>query len=93
MSGLQRTKRVRLTPKQANIYLWGWQDEARFRYICAGRRFGKTYLMMEEQRRAVRLAIERDVDTDNEIWYGAPTFKQGEKNYWKRALRATPPPW
>lgn len=85
--------RVNLTPKQANIYLWGWQEEAKERYAVCGRRFGKTFLMMEEQRRAVRLAIERNVDTDNEIWYGAPALKQAEKNYWKRALRATPPEW
>lgn len=44
-------------------------------------------------RRAVRLAVERDVDTDNEIWYGAPTLKQAEKNFWRRALRACPEEW
>ncbi len=96
MSGLlarRAAKRVQLTPKQANIYTWGWQPEARYRTAVCGRRFGKTFLMMEELRRAVRLAHERDVDTDNEIWYGAPTLKQGEKNFWKRALRATPEEW
>lgn len=97
MSGLpnrlRAPRRIVLTPKQANIYAWGWQREARFRYGVCGRRFGKTFLMMEEQRRAVRLAVERDVDTDNEIWYGAPTQKQARKNYWKRALRATPEEW
>lgn len=89
----RRPKRITLTPKQAAIYVWGWQPEARFRYVCAGRRFGKTFLMMEELRRAVRLAVERNIDTDNEIWYGAPTLKQGEKNFWKRALRACPAEW
>lgn len=89
----RRPKRITLTPKQAAIYAWGWQNDARFRDICAGRRFGKTFLMMEELRRAVRLAVERDIDTDNEIWYGAPTLKQGEKNFWKRALRAVPDDW
>lgn len=94
MSGIQRVhKRVQLTPKQANIYLWGWQDVAKERYAVCGRRFGKTFLMMEEQRRAVRLAIERDIDTDNEIWYGAPTYKQARRVYWKRAIRATPADW
>jgi hypothetical protein len=90
---MRRSSRVQLTPKQANIFLWGWQDEAKERYAVCGRRFGKTFLMMEEQRRAIRLAIERNIDTDNEIWYGAPTLKQAEKNYWKRALRATPEEW
>lgn len=95
MSGLfqRRQARVQLTPKQSNIFLWGWQENAKHRVIVAGRRFGKTFLMMEEQRRAVRLAYERGIDTDDEIWYGAPTFKQAERNYWKRAQRATPPEW
>lgn len=94
MSGMQRAqKRIQLTSKQANIYLWGWQPEARFRYAVCGRRFGKTFLMMEELRRAFRRAIELDVDTDNEIWYGAPTLKQAEKNFWKRANRALPEEW
>ena len=34
---------VKLTPKQANIYLWGWQPDARFRDAVCGRRFGKTF--------------------------------------------------
>lgn len=89
----QAARRVQLTPKQANIFAWGWQPEAKERFAVCGRRFGKTFLMMEEQRRAVRLAIERNIDTDNEIWYGAPTFKQAERVYWKRAIRATPPEW
>lgn len=92
-SVLRSNKRISLTPKQGLIYAWGWQPDARFRDVCAGRRFGKTFLMMEELRRAVRLAVERDIDTDNEIWYGAPTLKQGEKNFWKRALRSCPPEW
>jgi Terminase large subunit, T4likevirus-type, N-terminal len=94
MSGLLGVqKRIQLTSKQAAIYVWGWQPEARYRTAVCGRRFGKTFLMMEEMRRAVRLAVERNVDTDNEIWYGAPTLKQAEKNFWKRALRACPEEW
>ncbi len=89
----RRSPRIQLTPKQAAIYIWGWQAEARYRTAVCGRRFGKTFLMMEELRRAIRLAVERDVDTDNEIWYGAPTLKQAEKNFWKRALRACPEEW
>jgi hypothetical protein len=88
-----RNDRITLTPKQANIYCWGWQKSARFRVAVCGRRFGKTYLMMEEIRRAVRLAIERGIDTDNEIWYGAPTFKQAKRNFWRRLKRAIPEEW
>jgi hypothetical protein len=36
MSGAQRTRRrsarIQLWAKQANIYAWGWQKDARFRY-------------------------------------------------------------
>jgi hypothetical protein len=44
MSRLPRTydAPVKLTPKQANIYVWGFQPEARFRDAVCGRRFGKT---------------------------------------------------
>jgi hypothetical protein len=37
-----------LSAKQANIYTWGWQEDARFRYAVCGRRFGKTYLGVVE---------------------------------------------
>jgi len=35
---------VALTPKQANIFVWGSQPKARFRDAVCGRRFGKTFL-------------------------------------------------
>jgi len=47
---------VKLTPKQANIYCWGFQPEARIRDAVCGRRFGKTFLGKAEMRRAARLA-------------------------------------
>ena len=59
MSGAQRARRpstrIQLSAKLANIYTWGWQKDARFRYAVCGRRFGKTYLGAEEMRRAHRL--------------------------------------
>jgi hypothetical protein len=40
MSGAQRTHRpstrIQLSPKQANIYTWRWQKDARFRYAVCG---------------------------------------------------------
>ena len=36
-----RNDRLNLTPKQGLVYSWGFQPEARFRYLVAGRRFGK----------------------------------------------------
>jgi len=87
------TPRIQLTPKQSNIYVHGWQEDARFRTAVCGRRFGKTFLGVEEIKRAYRLAVERNVDQDNEIWYGAPTFKQAKRVFWNRLKRYMPPGW
>ncbi|WP_219117079.1 terminase large subunit [Janthinobacterium sp. UMAB-56] len=84
---------VALTPKQANIYCWGWQKKARFRDAVCGRRFGKTFLGKAEIRRAARLAAEWGVSTEDEIWYCAPTFKQAKRVFWKRLKQAIPPSW
>src|SRR4030095_6347784 len=55
MSGAQRPRRpstpIQLSPKQANIYTWGWQKDAPFRYAVCGRRFGKTYLGADKEMR------------------------------------------
>lgn len=89
----QSTEIIRLTPSQSNIYQWGWQPEARFRTAPCGRRFGKTYLAAREIKRAARLAAQRSVHTDNEIWYGAPTFKQAKRVFWRRLKRVIPRHW
>lgn len=83
----------KLTPKQANIYCWGWQKNARFRDAVCGRRFGKTFLGKAEIRRAVRLAATCGVSVEDEIWYAAPTFKQAKRVFWKRLKQAIPPSW
>ncbi|MFH8134205.1 terminase family protein [Pantoea osteomyelitidis] len=84
---------VKLTPKQANIYVWGWQKEARFRDAVCGRRFGKTFLGKAEMRRAARLAQKWDVSIEDEIWYCAPTLKQAKRVFWRRLKQAIPPHW
>lgn len=84
---------VELTTKQANIYLWGWQPVARFRDAVCGRRFGKTFLAKAEMRRAARLAAKWNVSVEDEIWYGAPSFKQAKRVFWKRLKQAIPPEW
>lgn len=84
---------ITLTPKQANIYAWGWQAEARFRDAVCGRRFGKTFLGAKEMRRAAKLAARWNVSPDDEIWYAAPTFKQAKRVFWRRLKRAIPPSW
>jgi hypothetical protein len=84
---------VNLTPKQANIFAWGFQPEARFRDAVCGRRFGKTFLGAKEMRRAAKLAAKWGVSTDDEIWYAAPTFKQAKRVFWRRLKKAIPPNW
>ena len=89
----QSSDAVRLTPKQANIYVWGWQQSARFRDAVCGRRFGKTFLGKAEMRRAARLAQQWRVSIEDEIWYAAPTFKQAKRVFWRRLKQAIPPSW
>lgn len=84
---------VSLTPKQANIYVWGWQPKARFRDAVCGRRFGKTFLGKAEMRRAARLAQRWNVSVEDEIWYCAPTQKQAKRVFWRRLKQAIPPHW
>lgn len=84
---------VALTPKQANIYVWGWQKKARFRDAVCGRRFGKTFLGKAEIRRAARLCAEWNVSVEDEIWYAAPTFKQAKRVFWRRLKQAIPHSW
>lgn len=93
MTQSSETGAVELTTKQSNIYLWGWQPVARFRDAVCGRRFGKTFLAKAEMRRAARLASKWGVSVEDEIWYGAPSFKQAKRVFWKRLKQAIPPEW
>lgn len=88
-----RTDVVTLSPKQSNIFSWGWQPNARHRVAPCGRRFGKTFLAQREIKRAAQLAAKRGVHPDNEIWYGAPTFKQAKRVFWRRMKRSIPQHW
>lgn len=92
-SRISQSSNVQLTPKQSNIFAWGWQQEARFRDAVCGRRFGKTFLGAKEMRRAAKLAAEWGVSEDDEIWYASTTFKQAKKNFWRRLKRAIPREW
>jgi hypothetical protein len=90
---IQGLERFQLTPKQANIYQWGWQENARFRFAVCGRRFGKTFLIREEILRAAKFAMTQGVPEQNEIWYGAPTFKQAKRVFWKLLKKSIPRQW
>jgi hypothetical protein len=84
---------ITLTAKQSNVYTWGFQKEARHRVAVCGRRFGKTFLCMREMKRAAQLAAKWRIHPDNEIWYGAPSQKQGKRVFWQRLKRAIPRHW
>lgn len=76
-----------------NIYREGWRKTARFRVAACGRRFGKTFEAAEEIRRAIKMAVTRNITPDNEIWYAAPTYKQAKKIFWPRLKATIPQQW
>lgn len=84
---------VTLSPKQANIFVHGFQPYARHRIAVCGRRFGKTYLAIREIKRAAIRAAKLNVHVDAQIWYGAPTYKNAKNNFWDRLKRTFPPHW
>ena len=86
-------QRTGLTRPQWQIYEAGWKPEARFRVAVCGRRFGKSFLLAEELRRAVRLAVAQNIGTENEIWYGAPNFMQAKRVMWSRLKQVIPRAW
>ncbi len=86
-------QRTGLTRPQWQIYEAGWKADARFRVAVCGRRFGKSFLLAEELRRAVRLAVTHKVGTENEIWYGAPNFTQAKRVMWSRLKQVIPRRW
>ncbi len=73
---------IRLKPPQWAVF----NQDARFRVLVAGRRFGKTYLALVELCRAAwspgRLA-----------WYVAPTIKQAKRIAWNPLKEMTRPYW
>ena len=63
-----------------------FNDEARFRVVCAGRRFGKSQLAKSEILRAVR--YQRQL-----VWYVAPTYKQAKQIMWVDLMETIPKRW
>lgn len=59
---------------------------ARFRVVCAGRRFGKTFL-------AITYLLEQAKRTDTMNWYVAPTYRQAKQIAWKMLKRLCPRSW
>lgn len=92
-AGPLKDARPILSRPQWTIYEAGWKPGSRFRVGVCGRRYGKTFLGTQEIRRAIREAVARNVPVEDEIWYGAPTFKQAKRTFWQRLKRAIPDRW
>jgi PBSX family phage terminase large subunit len=72
---------ILLSPKQNEIAA----DNTRFRVICAGRRFGKTLLAVEEM---IGVAVSGN---DKRIAYIAPTFQQARDIAWENLKKRCQP--
>ena len=59
-------------------------DQSRFRVLVAGRRFGKTRLVLCELLRAAAMPRKN-------IWYIAPTYRQARQIMWSVLKSETPP--
>lgn len=74
-------------PKQAQIH----KDPARFKVVAAGRRGGKTILLINEM---IRQAINHPQIPGGPIqrsWYVCTTYRQAETIAWRTALQFIPP--
>ena len=72
---------MQLTKPQTDIFT----DQARFRVVVAGRRFGKTFLSTAE---LIRAALSGD---SKNCWYIAPTYKAAKEIAWGMLIQAIPP--
>lgn len=86
----QTNKRsLRLTQQQANVYRAGLPRIRgglgfRFRAVCAGRRSGKTTLMVHETLwRALKPSYFCIRSVKPKIWYVAPTYGQAKELIWE----------
>ena len=62
-----------------------WDDKCRFKLLCSGRRFGKTYLCIS---RLVAWAIERPGTLN---WYVTQNYKSAKQIAWRQLKVMVPP--
>lgn len=74
--------KVRLSVAQGKVYL----SPKRFKVVCAGRRFGKTFL-------ALNFLIDKAKTPNTVNWYVAPTYRQAKRIAWKMLKRLIPSDW
>ena len=72
-------RHLQLHAKQMEVY----KNPARFRVVCAGRRFGKTALSKVE-------ILREAVKPNRYIWYVAPTYRMAKQIMWFDLLNALP---
>jgi hypothetical protein len=64
---------IRLSPAQGQVF----NSTARFRVICAGRRFGKTHL-------AISTLLKAALDAPGRVlWFVAPSYRQAQQIAWR----------
>ena len=71
---------MKLTPAQSKIFL----DQSRFKVVCAGRRFGKSFLSL------CTLLHEAATQDKALCWYVAPTYRQAKQIAWKMLKEFAP---
>ena len=71
-----------LKPRQGEVFAC----DKRFRILVAGRRFGKTFLAMQELIRAAN-------GPGKLAWYVAPSFRQAKSIAWRALKNMTRPYW
>lgn len=73
---------IGLHQKQAEVY----RDRHRFKVVVAGRRWGKTRLILAELLRAAKQPRQL-------IWYVAPTYRMAKQIMWIELMDAIPRAW
>jgi hypothetical protein len=72
---------VKLHPSQALVF----HDDARFKVMVCGRRFGKTQALKAE------IIKQAFTEPNQVIWYVAPTYKQAKRLMWEDLKKVIPP--
>jgi Terminase RNaseH-like domain len=63
--------------------VWAAIDKFRFVYLCAGRRFGKTFLL--------KVVLTKCAQASGlNIWYVAPTYRMAKRLMWEQLKRQIP---
>lgn len=82
-ANLTRRENLVLSGPQSEVFL----DQARFKVVVAGRRWGKTRVAIS------KLAEAAGRKQDGNFWYVGPTYTQSKMIVWKELKRITQPIW